>query len=500
VILRRWPLQLLGWNDALSGAADVQLPAWLGGVKFPVRKILLVGFFHYHPRVLDAWVEQHVQAVQTSFKRRETYKARATYVPLPVVLNGEMVLSLTPHQIRSLCDRERWYVHIQGEGGAGKTTLACQLALWSMESERQNRLSDGRMLPVLIEPGLGVDVRTDVDALRQAARGQLQLAIGAAEPISDKLFERLLRTRRVLVILDGVSEMIRDPAAVDAHSARYENPEFPVNAMVVTARTEIWTFQQPDATVQPRRIDSNHLLPFMNAYLSQAGLALADYDIYDGCKRLAQMVGPERGITPLLARLYAEEMVTAWRQGSATNDLPRTIPDLMLSYLNTLNRHHGSGRPDNADVHRAIKVIAWECLKHTLGPGPAKITDVLSGLKAQEISPTLFTYIESELGLIRRIPPAETDVHFILHPLAEYLAGLYCVSAYNSDADAWRRFVCQADSMPSAPESIKGFLVALRDCCSAKQDNFEVPEFILYELDARIGLERTVPTAAAAVN
>ena len=39
----------------------------LGGIKVPVSLVLLVGFFHYHPRVLDAWVAAHLGAVHERF-------------------------------------------------------------------------------------------------------------------------------------------------------------------------------------------------------------------------------------------------------------------------------------------------------------------------------------------------------------------------------------------------------------------------------------------------
>jgi HEAT repeat protein len=47
---------ILRLNEALM-SADFKLPAWLGGGTLPLRYILIIGFFGYHPRVLDSWVE-----------------------------------------------------------------------------------------------------------------------------------------------------------------------------------------------------------------------------------------------------------------------------------------------------------------------------------------------------------------------------------------------------------------------------------------------------------
>lgn len=55
LLLWRRPVWLLKINEALSRYADVKLPLWLTGPTLPLRHAVLVGFFHHHPRMLDAW-------------------------------------------------------------------------------------------------------------------------------------------------------------------------------------------------------------------------------------------------------------------------------------------------------------------------------------------------------------------------------------------------------------------------------------------------------------
>ena len=86
------------------------------------------------------------------------------------------------------------------------------------------------MLPVLIEPSLGFDVLKDIPGFKKVLRGRLQDLIGTAEPLPEDLFERLLRTRRVLVILDGLSEMVSDPSAAEQDKASPIHPDFPAAA------------------------------------------------------------------------------------------------------------------------------------------------------------------------------------------------------------------------------------------------------------------------------
>ncbi len=99
----------------------------------------------------------------------------------------------------------RQCILIWDEGGIGKTSLACQLAQWSMSDDRTKRLCRHRMIPVLIEQELDFKVNEGKDPFREAIRGQLQALVDSAEPLSDDFIEKLLRQRRVLVIVDRTS-------------------------------------------------------------------------------------------------------------------------------------------------------------------------------------------------------------------------------------------------------------------------------------------------------
>ena len=112
-------------------------------------------------------------------------------------------------------------------------------------------------------------------------------------------------------------------------------------------------------TLHPTRIQGNRLSSFMDAYLVQRRkrALFDDPEFFDGCNKLSVMVG-DRDTTVLLAKLYAEQMIASKER--AQDKLPENIPDLMLDYLNELNRKE----PELSDwaVHRAAKIIAWECL------------------------------------------------------------------------------------------------------------------------------------------
>src|SRR5262249_47578739 len=139
-------------------------------------------------------------------------------------------------------------------------------------------------------------------------------------------------------------------------------PDYSLAALIVTSRSdELWS-EVNHTDVRPLRIDSNRLSSFMNAYLRTR---LADPELFDACRRLAAMMGA-RSITPLLARMYAEQL---GGEAGSRRRLPENIPDLMLGYISTLSRNRKAEEPDQSTVRRAAELAAWECCRTTYSAG-----------------------------------------------------------------------------------------------------------------------------------
>ncbi len=88
MLLRVRPLWILHVNNALKPLASFKLPDALGGLTFPIRTLLFIEFFNYHPRVLDAWVEKRLNFAKQGFNKKKTVTERSIYVPIPVVLDN----------------------------------------------------------------------------------------------------------------------------------------------------------------------------------------------------------------------------------------------------------------------------------------------------------------------------------------------------------------------------------------------------------------------------
>jgi hypothetical protein len=478
------PLWLYRVSEALKLPRDVTLPAWLGGLKLPLLYVFLVGFFQYRRRVLDAWVTQHLPTARAEFERKVTVSDRAVHIPVPVVFEGHTVPQLTVGHLRPTFEKPRACLLIWGEGGAGKTSLACQVARWAMADTPTERLCAPHcMLPVLLEQGVepkGEGLRP----LLEAIRGELRALIAAEDPIPEELLRQLLRRRRVVVLIDHFSEM---PEAT-RQAIRPGHSEFPINALVVTSRLDERLDGVPRTTVKPLRIQRDRLSSFMEAYLTQRNARdyFNDVEFLTACVRLASMVGT-RDITVLLAKLYAEQMIAA-KTGLTVGDLPETIPDLMLSYVNEINRGVDPPKLEDRQVHQVTKVLAWECLKRTYRPTPASRQAVLAALAGKPDAEARLTYLETRLRLIQTIGAERNHIRLTLDPLAEYLAGLYVVETCGSNVGTWKEFLTRAEALPGGVETIREFLLAVLDCCLAKGENARVPGIIVGELNIRVGI------------
>ncbi|HBL14850.1 MAG TPA: PBS lyase, partial [Cyanobacteria bacterium UBA11162] len=488
ILLWKRPLWLLQLNESLENS-NVELP-FLGGFKISIRTLLFIQWFHYHPRVLDAWVNKHICKARIQFAKKKAVKNHEVYIPVPIKLNDNPPTELTVEELRSSFDNNRDCLVIWGEGGSGKTNLACQIAKWAMSEDKTKRLFDYLMIPVLIEQELTSEGKGEQSPLLEAIKGQLSdITDNKDDDISDKFLNYLLRRNRILVIVDHLSEM-SEATRKQICPARSKE-EFPISKLIVTSRQK-QNFAVTGTTIQTQKIYGEKLFSVMQTYLTEKGKALFDEaECHETCGQLCKLVGKHRNITVLLARMFAKQKIAA-KEGTIEHDGDQSdnIPDLMISYLNTLNETNqvcGYEKLDDDTVRKDAKIIAWECLKSSYKAEPAKRQDVLDALGGDNPEKHL-NYLEKRLNLIQITGPAKDKVRFNIELLAEYLAGLHLVDVYGNNEENWCDFFKNADTKLGAPNSIQSFLVAVRDCCQAQNG---VPHFVVKELNKRAGVVAT---------
>ncbi len=485
VLMSLWlrPLWLLKCNDILQRYTDIPLPSFLGNLKISDLLRLLLFRSCYHPRVLDAWVKANLGKARKEFDKKTTVKERSIYVPIPVILDGIDIAELTAKELQTKFSEQQECLLIWGEGGSGKTSLACQIARWAMSDDLEKRVCQHRMLPILVEQELDFKVAEGKQVFLELIRGLLKNLVDAQKPVSEEFLEQLLIQQRLLVIVDHFSEM--SPATRE--QIRPELPGFPVNALIVTSRMEESLAGVNKTVLQPMRVERDRLLYFIQAYITQRGKQdiFKDQELVDVRDRLLMIAG-KRDVTVLLAKLFIEQII-AVKTGGNLDKFPKNIPDLILEYLNRINGNISGNHPENSKIHQDVKIIAWECLKQTYRPTTALKEAVIKVLGGDDAE-ARFKYLENRLCIIQTVPPSYTEIRFVLDPLAEYLAAMSVVEHCGNNEQLWHEFFAQADIQQGTPEMIQGFLLAVLDCCLAEDKAVKIPEFVLLELNQRASL------------
>jgi HEAT repeat protein len=444
-------------------------------------------FLKYHPRVLDAWVAAHIQATRDEFQKRETVRDRLVFVPIPVILDNNRIDTLKGKDLQPTFAQKRGCLLIWEEGGAGKTSLACQIGKWAMSDNPEDRICHHRMLPVLIESELNMKVAEGKQPFLEAIRGQLQDLTDTAVPISEELLEQLLKQRRILVIVDHLSEMSQQTKT----AIQPDMPDFPVNALLVTSRLEEPLGGVTKTAIKPLRIAGAQLSFFMESYLSERKKLdlFSDTEFFNTCIQLSTIAG-DRNITVLLAKLYTEQII-AKNEGTTDGNLPDNIAELMLHYLNQLNRSVTENKLSDSTVHKDAKIIAWQCLKPTYRPAAANRQKAIDAL-GEENAESRLKYLEEKLRIIQTKGVARDQISFSIDPVAEYLAALHFLDINGKDESKWQEFLQVADSQNS-PEAIKGFMLAVKDCYLDKIPGAKDTDFLPQEIASRYNITIAVP-------
>jgi HEAT repeat protein len=442
------------------------------GIKVPVAALR---WLKYRPRSLDAWVAAHISTARVNFTKLKTVQQRQTHIPF-LAPNGKSYFE----EMKTVFADKEFCLLIHGDGGIGKTSLACQIAQLAMSADEKQRLSTHVMIPVLLEQDFDPEVEKSKQLL-SAIKGRLERLVESTETIPDELLDQLLRHRRLLVVIDHFSELSKDTQK----AIKPDSPNFPIKALVVTSRIKEDLNHVQKQTIELPHISASagQLTMFLESYLQakQKNTLFSDpeaqIEFNNHCNRLIAMAG-SKGITVLLAKLYAQLMI-AQKEGKFMETLPTSIPDVMLSYINELNS--GQLKLEFADyiVQQDAQMIAWECLKSTYRPTPIQRDTALSLLGSDNALARLL-HLEKRLQLLQTVGFAQDQLRFVLDPLAEYLAGFHLVRVNGSDKTAWQDFFQHASEFKR--EEIQGFMQATQECC--RVSGWNVPKEIVAQFAA----------------
>jgi hypothetical protein len=425
--------------------------------------------------VLDAWVALRIDAVREAISHLQLYRARDVFIPFPVRRNDHSIESLveqpTPQAFFQVFKRERVVVSIIGEGGTGKTTLACAFARWAMDGS-ENELFGRTAIPVIIAE--------ETNELLATVTATLNRMVGSMGELDPDIVAALLKHKRALVIIDALSE--RSTETQEVVNRLYAS-NTPINALIVTARREL-TFGPVDTfRLYPEPISLRLLVPFILEYLRrhqlterfdpQQQLALA--------QRILEIVetGGGLNVTPLLVTLFIDSAVNRPSSISGDETLPLNVPEVYLDYLERLNPNDPGtpNRVENSTLQQAAFIVAQTSLGSDFVPTDFLREECERRLRDEGFeTPNLIVDRLISNGLIQERRVAGLSLlRFQFDPVSEYLTAIYFCRTIGSNEEKWTNLVGQLTSIRGYPEEIRGLLKALSVCYASYQLPLRLP-------------------------
>jgi hypothetical protein len=274
--------------------------------------------FLLEPEVLDAWVARSALKVERALDQFDLFTQRQIYVAFPVRVgeNGPVIDRPSTETLRPIFTRDRAIVSIIGAGGIGKSTLACAMARWAFASYPNERLTPHRILPVFI-----VQETTN---LVESVTQDLRRMLGDEELPAD-LVRGLMSKQRLLVIADALSERGPD---TQRHIEAVFVQDVPLNAVIITSRTEPALGAVDRTTLYPIRLAAGTIVPFIIGYLDRVDAAgelrddAVQLQLAERIVALAKSREQQTPVTPLLVTLFVGNALRRVHAGRSCDDLP----------------------------------------------------------------------------------------------------------------------------------------------------------------------------------
>jgi ABC-type amino acid transport substrate-binding protein len=417
---------------------DIQLK-WGPIEKFAVRALVPAALADSSGRVLDALIIHRNRTILENFVDRKTVKERAVFFAPQFAISGDFVevggieerRRELITRLRSVFEKPNAALLITSEGGGGKTSLACWIgrnALQPHARDKRDELIFPRItVPVILEGKIEQDLTDTIHAQIQAL-----LAMELPKDIAMSL----LINGRAFVIIDGYSELDEESRA----KLSSLSPKLPRFKLIVTSRrTEVLFGGVATTELSPRKLAGPTLAQFLQAWLVHLGIRerFSSARFFECCSRLSQLSGSS-GVPPLFVSLYAQLLLSLADKPAAQLPILKGVSGLFLDYVNQVNHAIGADRVPDPTVHKALRTIAWLCVKNTYQPHACARSEAHSKFEGVGLSASLIDYAVGKLGLIETIRPAQVNLRFALDPLAEFFAASHLFNDCAFSGAEWK--------------------------------------------------------------
>jgi photosystem II stability/assembly factor-like uncharacterized protein len=384
-------------------------------------------------RALDAVVRQFAPVALAEMEKLPEAATRKKWVAAPIQIEDEVFdrasnpsdgMSEGELYIRGLTElkrhlvNRRWWLSIEGPGGVGKSALAFQLARWFAAERPESRLHLPQAIPVYLR---SLKEGVDKEALAELRR------ILELPKMSVPLSEALLRHRRVLVLIDGISEKTNDIEALELGPLNPSKSGELTHLAVMTSRRRI---QIPEVVkILPRSVDLGSIDEVLTRYLDDvvgAGRFTPSQReaIRDSLKAIMKEISRENDKAPEIPMVFvklliqrADEVLAkdeAATPGGDDSRLPKDLAGLVDGYLSSLLESHPDGMAEAGQARRAA--IACVC-----PDGVPKARPLAAYTQRTVTHEQLEALVITGL-IVREGTLDDPQYKFALDPIAEYLA------------------------------------------------------------------------------
>jgi photosystem II stability/assembly factor-like uncharacterized protein len=419
---------------------------------------------------LDAWVTKHLPRARKLFLQLPTVAQRTIHVLMPIQIESEdwstLITNPQPKDFRPFMEAPRVFLNVVGIGGAGKSSLACQLSHWAMRPVEEQRLASHCMIPILI----GEDT-TDLSKVIKE-----RLAIIAGDDLPEGLLENLLSRKRLLVVIDALSEKSKEMQ--DHVSTIYSTCS--AEALVITTRRPVNILGATPVSLRPQEITVDLLAYFLLEYLRYSGREnlfprRKALELAHRLLTIAEADGKDLPLTPLLIVLFANQAIRLAETGKDMTQLPVTVPETMIDYIKQLNINK---RLPERDLIDATLALARQSLGNNYIPHEFERRKAVSALTDQNLWSNSYDLLQelADCGILEQRESAGTTLYrFRFDPVAEYMAAVERVRTLGDDKEAWEQWSHKLKGTEGYPKRMEGFVAALEVCIATYQREFNLP-------------------------